>query len=170
MSFCREFCSRGHRAARPLVYDVVARDQPAHHLRVRLRASATMAPTRTSSPFDMIAQANRPAANCPDSLGGARRPARSNPVPDDRRHRQPALHAAIGRFLGALYQRQFNRRGARRSSARCRKCGLSINGRISYAAQYLWGHARARAWAIRSNQWAPTPPSETYPCKGGGPE
>jgi formyl-CoA transferase len=74
------------------------------------------------------------------------------------------LHGAIG-VLAALYQRQFTGEGQRIQLA-MQECVINY-GRISYAAQALWGKAAPRM----GNQsiMGTNSPSETYKCKGDGP-
>ena len=109
--------------------------------------------------FDPIAQAAGGALAVTGFPGSP--PLRPGPTIGDT---GTGLHAAIG-VLGALYQRQFTGEG---QLIRCAMQDCVINyGRISYAAQYLWGHAAPRM----GNQsiMGTNSPSETYPCKGGGP-
>ncbi len=108
--------------------------------------------------FDMIAQATGGAISITGEPDG--RPIKPGPTIGDT---GTGLHAAIG-VLAALYQRQFTGEGQRIRLA-MQECVINY-GRISYAAQYLWGHAAPRM----GNQsiMGTNSPSEVYPCKGGG--
>jgi formyl-CoA transferase len=109
--------------------------------------------------FDMIAQATGGSISITGEPDG--RPIKPGPTIGDT---GTGLHAAIG-ILAALYQRQFTGEGQRIRLA-MQECVINY-GRISYAAQYLWGHAAPRM----GNQsiMGTNSPSEIYPCNGGGP-
>ncbi|MBV9860062.1 MAG: CoA transferase [Alphaproteobacteria bacterium] len=109
--------------------------------------------------FDMIAQATGGAMSITGEPDG--RPIKPGLTIGDT---GTGLHCAIG-ILGALYQRQFTGKGQQIQVA-MQECVVNY-GRISYAAQYLWGKAAPRM----GNQsiMGTNSPSEIYPCKGDGP-
>jgi formyl-CoA transferase len=116
-------------------------------------------PYRNYLAFDMIAQATGGAMSITGEPDG--RPIKPGLTIGDT---GTGLHCAIG-ILAALYQRQFTGEGQHIKVA-MQECVINY-GRISYAAQYLWGHAAPRM----GNQsiMGTNSPSEIYPCKGGGP-
>ncbi|MGE3270050.1 MAG: CaiB/BaiF CoA transferase family protein [Chloroflexota bacterium] len=109
--------------------------------------------------FDMIAQ----------SVGGAlattgdadQRPIKPGPTIGDT---GTGLHCAIG-ILAALYQRQFTGRGQRIEVA-MQEAVINFS-RIAYGSQLLWGKAPERNG--NRSVLGTSAPSDTYPCKGGGP-
>ena len=116
-------------------------------------------PYKSFLAFDMIAQATGGAMSITGEPDG--RPIKPGLTIGDT---GTGLHGAIG-VLAALYQRQFTGEGQRIQLA-MQECVINY-GRISYAAQALWGKAAPRM----GNQsiMGTNSPSETYPCKGGGP-
>jgi formyl-CoA transferase len=139
-------------------YDVVREINP-RIIYVSVKGFGDDSPYKNYLAFDMIAQATGGAMSITGEPDG--RPIKPGPTIGDT---GTGLHAAIG-VLAALYQRQFTGEG---QLIRCAMQDCVINyGRISYAAQYLWGHAAPRM----GNQsiMGTNSPSETYPCKGGGP-
>src|SRR5262252_3455481 len=139
-------------------YDVVREINP-RIIYVSVKGFGDDGPYRNYLAFDMIAQATGGAMSITGEPDG--RPIKPGPTIGDT---GTGLHGAIG-VLAALYQRQFTGEGQR---IQCAMQDCVINyGRISYAAQYLWGHAAPRM----GNQsiMGTNSPSETYPCKGGGP-
>src|SRR5207302_160863 len=116
-------------------------------------------PAEYSSSFAMIAQATGGAMSITAEPGG--RAVKPGLTIGDT---GTGLHGAIG-VLAALYQRQFTGEGQRIQLA-MQECVINY-GRISYAAQALWGKAAPRM----GNQsiMGTNSPSETYECKGGGP-
>ncbi len=109
--------------------------------------------------FDMIAQ----------SVGGAlattgdadQRPIKPGPTIGDT---GTGLHCAIG-ILAALYQRQTTGRGQRIEVA-MQEAVINFS-RIAYGSQMLWGKAPERNG--NRSVLGTSAPSDTYPCKGGGP-
>jgi formyl-CoA transferase len=109
--------------------------------------------------FDMIAQ----------SVGGAlattgdadQRPIKPGPTIGDT---GTGLHCAIG-ILAALYQRQVTGRGQRIEVA-MQEAVINFS-RIAYGSQMLWGKAPERNG--NRSVLGTSAPSDTYPCKGGGP-
>ena len=139
-------------------YDVVREINP-RIIYVSVKGFGDDGPYNNYLAFDMIAQATGGAMSITGEPDG--RPIKPGPTIGDT---GTGLHAAIG-VLGALYQRQFTGEGQRIQCA-MQDCVINYS-RISYAAQYLWGHAAPRM----GNQsiMGTNSPSETYPCKGGGP-
>lgn len=109
--------------------------------------------------FDMIAQ----------SVGGAlattgdqdQRPLKPGPTIGDT---GAGLHCAIG-ILAALFQRQATGRGQRIEVA-MQEAVINFS-RIAYSSQMLWGKAPERNG--NRSVLGTSAPSDTYPCKGGGP-
>ncbi len=126
---------------------------------VQVKGFGSDTPYKDYLAFDMIAQATGGAISITGDPDG--RPIKPGPTIGDT---GTGLHAAIG-VLAALYQRQFTGEGQHIRLA-MQECVINY-GRISYAAQYLWGHAAPRM----GNQsiMGTNSPSEIYPCKGGGP-
>ena len=116
-------------------------------------------PYKSFLAFDMIAQATGGAMSITGEPDG--RPIKPGLTIGDT---GTGLHGAIG-VLAALYQRQFTGEGQRIQLA-MQECVINY-GRISYAAQALWGKAAPRM----GNQsiMGTNSPSETYKCKGDGP-
>ena len=109
--------------------------------------------------FDMIAQATGGAMSITGEPDG--RPLKPGLTIGDT---GTGLHCAIG-ILAALYQRRSTDRGQRIELAM--QEAVINYARISYASQALWGKAAPRV----GNQsiLGTNSPSESYPCKGGGP-
>ena len=109
--------------------------------------------------FDMIAQATGGAMSITGEPDG--RPLKPGLTIGDT---GTGLHCAIA-ILAALYQRQSTGRGQRIEVAM--QEAVINYARISYASQSLWGKAAPRV----GNQsiLGTNSPSESYPCKGGGP-
>jgi formyl-CoA transferase len=109
--------------------------------------------------FDMIAQ----------SVGGAlattgdadQRPLKPGPTIGDT---GTGLHCAIG-ILAALFQRQVTGRGQRIEVA-MQEAVINFS-RIAYGSQMLWGKAPERNG--NRSVLGTSAPSDTFPCKGGGP-
>lgn len=139
-------------------YDVVRALNP-RIIYVQVKGFGWDGPYKNYLAFDMIAQATGGSISITGERDG--RPIKPGPTIGDT---GTGLHAAIG-ILAALYQRQFTGEGQRIRLA-MQECVINY-GRISYAAQYLWGHAAPRM----GNQsiMGTNSPSEIYPCKGGGP-
>jgi formyl-CoA transferase len=109
--------------------------------------------------FDMTAQAAGGALATTGEAG--QRPLKPGPTIGDT---GAGLHTAIG-ILAALYQRQFTGRGQRVEVA-MQEAVINFS-RISYGSQLLWGKAPERNG--NRSVLATSAPSDTYPCKGGGP-
>jgi formyl-CoA transferase len=109
--------------------------------------------------FDMTAQAVGGALATTGEAG--QRPLKPGPTIGDT---GAGLHTAIG-ILAALYQRQFTGRGQRVEVA-MQETVINFS-RIAYSSQLLWGKAPARDG--NRSVMGTSAPSETYPCKGGGP-
>lgn len=139
-------------------YDEVRKINP-RIIYVSVKGFGQDGPYKNYLAFDMIAQATGGAMSITGDPDG--RPIKPGLTIGDT---GTGLHAAIG-VLAALYQRQFTGEGQRIQCA-MQECVINY-GRISYAAQYLWGHAAPRM----GNQsiMGTNSPSEIYPCKGGGP-
>ncbi|MGH7040045.1 MAG: CaiB/BaiF CoA transferase family protein [Stellaceae bacterium] len=139
-------------------YDEVRKINP-KIIYVQVKGFGDDGPYKNYLAFDMIAQATGWAMSITGEPDG--RPIKPGLTIGDT---GTGLHAAIG-VLAALYQRQFTGEGQRIRVA-MQECVVNY-GRISYAAQYLWGKAAPRM----GNQsiMGTNSPSETYPCKGDGP-
>jgi formyl-CoA transferase len=139
-------------------YDEVRKLNP-RIIYVSVKGFGQDGPYKNYLAFDMIAQATGGAMSITGDPDG--RPIKPGLTIGDT---GTGLHAAIG-VLGALYQRQHTGEGQCIRVA-MQECVINY-GRISYAAQYLWGHAAPRM----GNQsiMGTNSPSEIYPCKGGGP-
>jgi formyl-CoA transferase len=139
-------------------YDEVKKINP-RVIYVSVKGFGQDGPYKNYLAFDMIAQATGGAMSITGDPDG--RPIKPGLTIGDT---GTGLHAAIG-VLAALYQRQFTGQGQKIQCA-MQECVINY-GRISYAAQYLWGHAAPRM----GNQsiMGTNSPSEIYPCKGGGP-
>jgi formyl-CoA transferase len=139
-------------------YDVVREINP-RIIYVQVKGFGQDGPYKNFLAFDMIAQATGGAMSITGEPDG--RPIKPGLTIGDT---GTGLHGAIG-VLAALYQRQFTGEGQHLQLA-MQECVINY-GRISYAAQYLWGHAAPRM----GNQsiMGTNSPSETFPCKGGGP-
>jgi formyl-CoA transferase len=139
-------------------YDEVRKINP-RIIYVSVKGFGQDGPYKNYLAFDMIAQATGGAMSITGEPDG--RPIKPGLTIGDT---GTGLHAAIG-VLAALYQRQFTGEGQCIRVA-MQECVINY-GRISYAAQYLWGHAAPRM----GNQsiMGTNSPSEIYPCKGGGP-
>jgi len=139
-------------------YDDVRKINP-RIIYVSVKGFGQDGPYKNYLAFDMIAQATGGAMSITGDPDG--RPIKPGLTIGDT---GTGLHAAIG-VLGALYQRQHTGEGQCIRVA-MQECVINY-GRISYAAQYLWGHAAPRM----GNQsiMGTNSPSEIYPCKGGGP-
>jgi formyl-CoA transferase len=139
-------------------YDEVRKINP-KIIYVQVKGFGDDGPYKNYLAFDMIAQATGGAMSITGEPDG--RPIKPGPTIGDT---GTGLHAAIG-VLAALYQRQFTGQGQHIKVA-MQECVINYS-RISYAAQYLWGKAAPRM----GNQsiMGTNSPSETYPCKGGGP-
>jgi formyl-CoA transferase len=139
-------------------YDEVKKINP-KIIYVQVKGFGDDGPYKNYLAFDMIAQATGGAMSITGEPDG--RPIKPGLTIGDT---GTGLHAAIG-VLAALYQRQFTGEGQHIRVA-MQECVINY-GRISYAAQYLWGKAAPRM----GNQsiMGTNSPSETYPCKGGGP-
>ena len=109
--------------------------------------------------FDMIAQATGGAMSITGEPGG--RPLKPGLTIGDT---GTGLHCAIA-IIAALYQRQTTGRGQHIELAM--QEAVINYARISYASQSLWGKPAPRV----GNQsiLGTNSPSESYPCKGGGP-
>jgi formyl-CoA transferase len=139
-------------------YDVVREINP-RIIYAQVKGFGQDGPYKSFLAFDMIAQATGGAMSITGEPDG--RPIKPGLTIGDT---GTGLHGAIG-VLAALYQRQFTGEGQRIQLA-MQECVINY-GRISYAAQALWGKAAPRM----GNQsiMGTNSPSETYPCKGGGP-
>jgi formyl-CoA transferase len=109
--------------------------------------------------FDMTAQAVGGALATTGEAG--QRPLKPGPTIGDT---GAGLHTAIG-ILAALYQRQFTGRGQRIEVA-MQETVINFS-RIAYGSQLLWGRAPERNG--NRSVLGTSAPSDTYPCKGGGP-
>ena len=125
----------------------------------RSRASRQDGPYGNFLAFDMIAQAAGGAMSITGEPDG--RPLKPGPTIGDT---GTGLHGAIG-ILAALYQRQFTGEGQRIELA-MQEAVINF-GRIAYAAQCSVGKAAPRIG--NQSVLGTNAPSETYPCKGGGP-
>jgi formyl-CoA transferase len=139
-------------------YDVVSGINP-RIIYAQIKGFAPDGPYGNYLAFDMIAQATGGAMSITGEADG--RPLKPGLTIGDT---GTGLHCAIG-ILAALYQRQFTGHGQRIEVAM--QEAVINYGRISYASQALWGKAAPRA----GNQsiLGTNSPSESYPCKGGGP-
>ena len=139
-------------------YDVVKEINP-RIIYAQIKGFAPEGPYGNFLSFDMIAQ----------SVGGAlattgdegQRPIKPGPTIGDT---GTGLHCAIG-VLAALYQRQQTGRGQRIEVA-MQEAVINFS-RIAYGSQLLWGKAPARNG--NHSVLATSAPSNTYPCKGDGP-
>src|ERR1700756_4276776 len=141
-----------------LGYDVVREINP-RIIYAQVKGFGEDGPYKSFLAFDMIAQATGGAMSITGEPDG--RPIKPGLTIGDT---GTGLHGAIG-VLAALYQRQFTGEGQRIQLA-MQECVINY-GRISYAAQALWGKAAPRM----GNQsiMGTNSPSETYKCKGDGP-
>jgi formyl-CoA transferase len=109
--------------------------------------------------FDMIAQAVGGALATTGEAG--QRPLKPGPTIGDT---GTGLHTAIG-ILAALFQRQVTGKGQRIEVA-MQEAVINFS-RIAYGSQLLWGKAPERNG--NRSVLGTSAPSDTYPCKGGGP-
>ena len=139
-------------------YDVVREINP-RIIYAQVKGFGQDGPYKSFLAFDMIAQATGGAMSITGEPDG--RPIKPGLTIGDT---GTGLHGAIG-VLAALYQRQSTGEGQRIQLA-MQECVINY-GRISYAAQALWGKAAPRM----GNQsiMGTNSPSETYKCKGDGP-
>jgi len=139
-------------------YDVVREINP-RIIYAQVKGFGQDGPYKNFLAFDMIAQATGGSISITGEPDG--RPLKPGPTIGDT---GTGLHGAIG-VLAALYQRQLTGEGQRIQLA-MQECVINYS-RISYAAQALWGIAAPRT----GNQsiMGINSPSETYKCKGDGP-
>jgi formyl-CoA transferase len=139
-------------------YDVVREINP-RIIYVQVKGFGQDGPYKNFLAFDMIAQATGGSISITGEPDG--RPLKPGPTIGDT---GTGLHGAIG-VLAALYQRQSTGQGQRIQLA-MQECVINYS-RISYAAQALWNKAAPRT----GNQsiMGTNAPSETYKCKGDGP-
>ena len=139
-------------------YDVVREINP-RIIYAQVKGFGQDGPYKNFLAFDMIAQATGGSISITGEPDG--RPLKPGPTIGDT---GTGLHGAIG-VLAALYQRQLTGEGQRIQLA-MQECVINYS-RISYAAQALWGIAAPRT----GNQsiMGTNSPSETYKCKGDGP-
>ena len=139
-------------------YDVVREINP-RIIYAQVKGFGQDGPYKNFLAFDMIAQATGGAMSITGEPDG--RPIKPGLTIGDT---GTGLHGAIG-VLAALYQRQLTGEGQRIQLA-MQECVINYS-RISYAAQALWGIAAPRT----GNQsiMGTNSPSETYKCKGDGP-
>ena len=132
-------------------YDVVREINP-RIIYAQVKGFGQDGPYKSFLAFDMIAQATGGAMSITGEPDG--RPIKPGLTIGDT---GTGLHGAIG-VLAALYQRQFTGEGQRIQLA-MQECVINY-GRISYAAQALWGKAAPRM----GNQsiMGTNSPSETY--------
>ena len=140
-------------------YDVVKEINP-RIIYAQIKGYAPEGPYGNFLSFDMIAQAVGGAMALTGDAG--QRPIKPGPTIGDT---GTGLHCAIG-ILAALYQRQATGRGQRIEVA-MQEAVINFS-RIAYGSQMLWGKAPER----RGNRsvLGTSAPSDTYPCKGGGPD
>ncbi|MCC7371221.1 MAG: CoA transferase [Chloroflexi bacterium] len=139
-------------------YETVRQINP-NIIYAQIKGYASDSPYANFLSFDMIAQ----------SVGGAlattgdedQRPIKPGPTIGDT---GTGLHCAIG-ILAALLQRQVTGRGQRIEVA-MQEAVINFS-RIAYASQMLWGKAPERNG--NRSVLGTSAPSDTYPCKGGGP-
>jgi formyl-CoA transferase len=139
-------------------YEVVKEINP-RIIYAQIKGFAPEGPYGNFLSFDMIAQ----------SVGGAlattgdegQRPIKPGPTIGDT---GTGLHCAIG-ILAALLQREQTGRGQRIEVA-MQEAVINFS-RIAYGAQALWGKAPERNG--NRSVLGTSAPSDTYPCKGGGP-
>ena len=139
-------------------YETVCRINP-RIVYAQIKGFAPDGPYGKFLAFDMIAQATGGAMAITGEPDG--RPLKPGLTIGDT---GTGLHCAIG-ILAALYQRQFTGRGQYIEVAM--QEAVINYARISYASQALWGKPAPRV----GNQsiLGTNSPSESYPCKGGGP-
>ena len=139
-------------------YDVIREINP-RIIYAQVKGFGQDGPYKNFLAFDMIAQATGGSISITGEPDG--RPLKPGPTIGDT---GTGLHGAIG-VLAALYQRQLTGEGQRIQLA-MQECVINYS-RISYAAQALWGIAAPRT----GNQsiMGTNSPSETYKCKGDGP-
>ena len=139
-------------------YDAVSKINP-RLIYAQIKGFAPDGPYGKFLAFDMIAQATGGAMSITGEPGG--RPLKPGLTIGDT---GTGLHCAIA-IISALYQRQATGRGQHIEVAM--QEAVINYARISYASQSLWGKPAPRV----GNQsiLGTNSPSESYPCKGGGP-
>src|SRR5918911_720952 len=139
-------------------YDVVSKINP-RIIYAQVKGFAPDGPYGKFLAFDMIAQAAGGSLSTTGEKGG--RPLKPGPTIGDT---GTGLHTAIG-ILAALYQRQFTGKGQRIEVA-MQEAVINFS-RIAYGSQLLWGKAPERNG--NRSVLGTSAPSDTYPCKPGGP-
>jgi formyl-CoA transferase len=139
-------------------YEVVKEINP-KIIYAQIKGYASEGPYGNFLSFDMIAQAVGGALATTGEAG--MRPIKPGPTIGDT---GTGLHTAIG-ILAALYQRQFTGRGQRIEVA-MQEAVINFS-RIAYSSQLLWKKAPERNG--NRSVLGTSAPSDTYPCKGGGP-
>jgi formyl-CoA transferase len=139
-------------------YDVVRGINP-RIIYAQIKGYAPEGPYGNFLSFDMTAQAVGGALATTGEAG--ERPLKPGPTIGDT---GAGLHTAIG-ILAALYQRQCTGRGQRVEVA-MQEAVINFS-RIAYGSQLLWGKAPDRNG--NRSVMGTSAPSETYPCRGGGP-
>ena len=139
-------------------YDVVKEINP-KIIYAQIKGFAPEGPYGNFLSFDMIAQAVGGALATTGDEG--QRPIKPGPTIGDTGN---GLHTAIG-ILAALYQRQHTGQGQRIEVA-MQEAVINFS-RIAYGSQLLWGKAPERNG--NRSVLGTSAPSDTYSCKGGGP-
>jgi len=141
-----------------LGWDAMQRLNP-HLIYAQIKGFSPEGPYKSFLAFDMIAQATGGLLSITGESDG--RPLKTGVTVGDS---GAGMHCALG-IVAALYQRQATGRGQRIEVA-MQEAVINFS-RMAYARQLMDGHACPRT----GNQsiLGATAPSETYPCKGGGP-